>query len=315
MTAPFATRSISLRLYPHQEFDAARIVATMRAQAMLGIEAGFDGVMVSEHHGGFGGYTPNPIQLAGWLLEAMDSGWAAPCPLLLPLRPVALVAEEIAWLAARHPGRVGAGVAPGSLPLDFSVMEVPIEEMHDRFRAALPRLVALLSGRELGELADDRALQACAGSPIPVLATAMSPGAARRAAACGAGLLFEGASPPEKLARIASVYREAGGRAPIVLIRRVWIGAPPDAFAAQQARYRTYSATDAQQGWSGTGLVPAEEVTELAGELVEAMRTIGADALNLRVHAPGIAASAIDEQISRLGGDLLPLLRADLAQT
>ena len=313
MTA-FARDSISLRLYPHQELEAPDIVATMREQAAQAVRLGFDGVMTSEHHGGFGGYTPNPIQLTGWLLEAMPSGWAAPCPLLLPLRPVALVAEELAWLAARHPGRVGAGVAPGSLPLDFSVMEIPIVEMHDRFRAGLPRLVELLNGRNLGELADDRALQACSGSPIPVLATAMSPGAARRAAAAGAGLLFEGASSVDKLSRLAGEYRGAGGTAPIVLIRRVWLGEPPtDSFAAQQALYRTYSTRSAQAGWTGNGLTSAADADRLATELVDAIRTIGAAAINLRIHAPGLAPRAIGEQLDVLGGELLPRLRQEFA--
>ena len=38
----------------------------MRAQAALAAEHGFDGVMTSEHHGGFAGYLPNPIPLAGF---------------------------------------------------------------------------------------------------------------------------------------------------------------------------------------------------------------------------------------------------------
>ena len=109
--AAFTPGSVSLRLYPHLELAAPEIVEELRAQAVLAAEHGFAGVMTSEHHGGFGGYLPNPLQLAGWLLEAMPRGWAAPCPLLLPLRPAALVAEETAWLAARFPDRVGLGVA------------------------------------------------------------------------------------------------------------------------------------------------------------------------------------------------------------
>src|SRR5919206_4125123 len=100
MTAPFAPGSVSLRLYPHNELSATAIVDELRAQAAVAEEHGFDGVMTSEHHGGFPRYLPNPLQVAGWLLEGMASGWAAPCPLLLPLRPPAMVAEEIAWLAA-----------------------------------------------------------------------------------------------------------------------------------------------------------------------------------------------------------------------
>ena len=109
---------MSLRLYPHLngELDAPGIVAELTTQAALAAASGFDGVMTSEHHGGFAGYLPNPLQAAGWCLGEMASGWAAPCPLLLPLRPAALVAEEIAWLDARHPGRVGHGCQAIRLP-------------------------------------------------------------------------------------------------------------------------------------------------------------------------------------------------------
>src|SRR6185437_7649974 len=98
---PFAAGSISLRLYPHNDLPAPEIVSIMREQGRRAAECGFDGVMVSEHHGGFAGYLPNPIQACNFLLDAMASGWAAPSPLLLPLRPAALVIEELAWLAAR----------------------------------------------------------------------------------------------------------------------------------------------------------------------------------------------------------------------
>ena len=184
---PFAPGSVSLRLYPHDELDAPAAVRELCDQAALGLAGGFDGIMTSEHHGGCAGYLPNPLQLATFVLEEHGSGWAAPCPLLLPLRPTAQVAEEIAWLDARHPGRVGLGVAAGALPLDFEVMGVPADQAVPRFKAELPRIVDLLSGRGLGPLAGDRALQRCASSPVPVLSAAVSPEAARRAARCGAG--------------------------------------------------------------------------------------------------------------------------------
>jgi len=119
VTAPFAAGSISLRLYPHNDLPATKIVEEITTQAALAVTHGFDGVMTSEHHGGFHGYMPNPLQMVGFCLEEMPHGWAAPAPLLLPLRPPALVAEEIAWLAARFPGRVGVGVASGALPAYF----------------------------------------------------------------------------------------------------------------------------------------------------------------------------------------------------
>src|SRR3954468_608486 len=158
MSAPFAPGSVSLRLYPHGDLPATQIIDELRVQAALAARHGFDGVMTSEHHGGFHGYLPNPLQLAGWCLEAMHQGWAAPCPLLLPLRPAALVAEEIAWLAARFPGRVGIGVASGALQDDFDIMHVPMDGLAARFRDALTELTGMLDGTAPGGLAGDPAI-------------------------------------------------------------------------------------------------------------------------------------------------------------
>src|SRR6478736_5735490 len=141
-----STGSISLRLYAHSELDAVGVVDELRTQAALAVAHGFDGVMTSEHHGGFAGYLPNPLQTAGFALDAMDRGWAAPCPLLLPLRPTALVIEETAWLAARHPGRVGLGVAAGALPIDFEIMDTAMDGLTARFTTALERVARVLGG-------------------------------------------------------------------------------------------------------------------------------------------------------------------------
>src|SRR3954453_23684093 len=173
MTAPFAPGSVALRLYPHGDLPAPPIRDELCAQAALAARHGFDGVMTSEHHAGFHGYLPNPLQAAGWCLESMADGWAAPCPLLLPLRPSALVAEEIAWLAARFPGRVGLGVASGALPADFEIMHVPMDALAARFTAAFEELTGILDGSASGALADDPAIASARDHPIPVLSAAM----------------------------------------------------------------------------------------------------------------------------------------------
>jgi alkanesulfonate monooxygenase SsuD/methylene tetrahydromethanopterin reductase-like flavin-dependent oxidoreductase (luciferase family) len=269
--------SISLRLYPHNGLDdATAVVDELLAQAVLAAEAGFDGVLTSEHHGGFGGYSPNPLQLAGWMLDAMPTGWCAPCPMLLPLRPVALVAEEVAWLAARFPDRVAVGVAPGALRDDFEIMDVPFDELIDRFRAGLPRLTALLRGEELGLLAGDRALEACARRPVTVISTAMSRAAARRSAAAGAGVVYDGASEPARLGQISEAYDAAGGTAPKVLIRRVWLGDPPvEAFDRQLEVYRSYTPAAAQQHWRDNGFLCREDGAALADDLLAARTEAG----------------------------------------
>jgi alkanesulfonate monooxygenase SsuD/methylene tetrahydromethanopterin reductase-like flavin-dependent oxidoreductase (luciferase family) len=309
--APLAPGSVSLRLYPHDDLPAPAIVDELRAQAALGAAAGFDGVMTSEHHGGFAGYLPNPLQAAGWCLEAMPAGWAAPCPLLLPLRPPALVAEEVAWLAARFPGRVGVGVAAGALPVDFDVMGLTMDDLTARFTASLESLVRTLDGSDAGALADDPAIKACADHPVPVVSAAMGITAVRRAARLGIGILFDSLSTPERCRELVDAYRAAAGAGPCVVIRRAWVGEPPGERVAQQLDvYRSYAAPGAQAHWEGEQLVGAPDAAAVAEGLADAARRAGADAVNVRVHVPGVSPSAAREQIELLGAAVAPLREA-----
>lgn len=306
---PFEPASVSLRLYPHNELPASEVVAELCAQAKLGLDHGFDGIMTSEHHGGFPGYLPNPLQMVTFVLEENPVGWVAACPLLLPLRPTALVAEEVAWLSARHPDRVGLGVAAGALPRDFDAMGVPFGSAVERFKDALPRLVDMLRGRDLRELEEDPALRRTAEHPVTVLSAAASTGAARRAARVGAGLLLEGMSAPDRLARLCAAYDESGGTAPKVLIRRVWLGQPDDALVSRQREvYDGYASTATSFGEDQT--LSADNPAALAEMLQAALRVSGADALNLRVHLPGMSVADIREQILRLGDEVLPRFRS-----
>lgn len=299
--APFGSGSVSLRLYPHDR-RPAEIVETLRNQACHAELVGFDGVMTSEHHGGFGGYLPNPLQAAGWALEATERIWAAPAPLLLPLRPTALVAEEVAWLRARFNGRVGVGVAAGSLVDDFEIMGTDKVDLVERFAGQLDELCALLSGRDPGRLSNDPAIASCVSDPIPVLSAAMSPGAIRRAAHCGAGILFDSLTSASRARELVDLYRECGGSGQAVLIRRVWIGrVPEEPVNAQIARYHSYASDAAKGHWDERPMINTDSPTSLAGALEEVRDAVGADALNLRLHAPGISPFSIAEQIDLLG--------------
>ena len=308
-SVPFTRGSISFRLYPHNELPAGEVVAELCGQAGLALTAGFDGVMTSEHHGGFAGYLPNPLQMAAFILDEYPHGWAAACPLLLPLRPTALVAEEVAWLGARHPGRVGLGVAAGALPLDFEAMGVPVDSAPGLFMSELPRIVDMLRGRDLRQLGGDPALRACARHPIPVLSAAVSPTAAERAARCGAGILLEGMSSVERLARVIGAYDDAGGVAPKVVIRRVWLGELPTELVDRQREiYDSYAGPASAFGDDRT--VHGADPAGVAEQLVDVACRSGADALNLRVHLPGMSPASVRRQILALGADVLPAVRA-----
>jgi alkanesulfonate monooxygenase SsuD/methylene tetrahydromethanopterin reductase-like flavin-dependent oxidoreductase (luciferase family) len=300
-----------MRLYPHNELPATAVVGELCAQAGLALRGGFDGVMTSEHHGGFPGYLPNPQQVTAFILADEPQGWAAASPLLLPLRPTALVAEETAWLAARHPGRIGLGVAAGALPLDFEAMGSELATAPGRFAVELPRLVAMMHGRDLGPLRGDPALARCADHPVPVLSAAVSPTAARRAAAVGAGILMEGMSGPDRLARLTSAYDAAGGTGPKVLIRRVWLGeVPRDLVARQRQVYDTVTGDPTAFGADQT--VAAEGADQLVERLVDVVRRSGATSVDLRVHLPGMAPGTVRSQIARLAAEVVPGLRAAL---
>jgi alkanesulfonate monooxygenase SsuD/methylene tetrahydromethanopterin reductase-like flavin-dependent oxidoreductase (luciferase family) len=300
--APFAIGSISFRCYPHAGLDAVAVIAELRAQAELAVVHGFDGVMTSEHHAGFAGYLPNPSQLAGFLLDAMPTGWAAPCPLLLPLRPPALVAEEIAWLAARFPGRVGLGVAAGALPIDFEVMDASMDGLTARFARGLELVARLLRGEDRGPLAADAAVARCAEHPIPVLSAAASFPAARRAAGNGCGLLFDSLVTAARCRELVDAYQAAGGSGPCVLIRRVWLGDPPrDAVDRQLDVYRSYAPSSTPSHWGSDEMVQATDPSSVVEQLVDVARAARADALNLRVHVPGVAPVDARDQIARLG--------------
>jgi alkanesulfonate monooxygenase SsuD/methylene tetrahydromethanopterin reductase-like flavin-dependent oxidoreductase (luciferase family) len=309
-TTPFAPGSVSIRLYPHNELAAAAIVRELCAQASLALTHGFDGVMTSEHHGGFAGYMAQPLQMASFILEENPTGWAAAAPLLLPLRPTALVAEEVAWLQARHRGRVGLGVAAGALPLDFEAAAVSQADAVDRFKAELPRLVAMLQGHQLGVLEGDPALLACREVSVPVLSAAVSVAAAVRSARSGAGILMEGMSAPGRLARLTQAFDETGGTGAKVLIRRVWLGRVRSGLVEdQRAVYESYAGGVGAFGADQT--VASDDPGELAERLAAAMGEVGADGLNLRVQLPGMTPDQVREQIEQIGSMVLgPLKRA-----
>ena len=310
MTLPFADGSISIRLYGHAA-DVDGILEALLSQARRAESAGFDGITVSEHHGGFAGYLPNPLQMAGWLLYECKTVWSAPAPLLLPLRPAGLVAEEAAWLAARFPGRVGIGVAAGSLEQDFAIAEAALDDtLGRRFGIGLATLSAAFNGRAEGPLAADPAIAALTPGSVPLVAAAMSRPAVRRVAACGAGLLSDSLSTRQRLRQLIDWYGEEGGTGPRVVTRWVWVGNPdPSRIAAESTRYTAYTPADRQQNFAEDFDTISGEPEEVADQLLQVVEETGGTALNLRVHTIGAPASEVLDQIEVIGEQVLPAVR------
>jgi alkanesulfonate monooxygenase SsuD/methylene tetrahydromethanopterin reductase-like flavin-dependent oxidoreductase (luciferase family) len=308
----FAAGSISLRLYPSAG-SAHEVVHVMCRAARVASESGFDGVLVSEGHA-VPTNVPNPLQVAGWLLEEMPTGWAAPCPLLLPLRPPLVVAEETAWLGARYPGRVGLGVAVGGHRDQFEALGASFDDRVASFETALAMLGdALQHGG--GPLARDTAIAECHEHPIPVVSAALSAGAVDRAVRAGVGIVGDSLSTPQRTRDLLARYADRGGRGSRILIRRVWIGDRPQALAAEQLEwYRSAAPASRSQYWGDGDQTIVESTGEALGDrLVELLDFVGPVALNLRVHVPGLAPELVERQIVRLGEEVLPRLRAYFA--
>jgi alkanesulfonate monooxygenase SsuD/methylene tetrahydromethanopterin reductase-like flavin-dependent oxidoreductase (luciferase family) len=240
----------------------------------------------------------------------MSTGWAAPSPLLLPLRPVALVAEEVAWLAARFPGRVGVGVASGALQDDFDIMDTDMRNLTARFARGLEALVQMLRGQAEAPLSNDPAIAACADHPVPIVSAAMGHTAAKRAARLGVGLLFDSLSTTERCAEITATYREAGGTGPCILIRRAWLGDPPEGKVNEQLDvYRGYASRASQGHWGDNELIGSTDAAEVVDGLADSLQRAGADAVNIRIHVPGVPPSDARDQIQRLGLEVVGPLR------
>lgn len=305
----FAPGSVSLGLSVYLR-PTGELLALLVDEARAVQRAGFDGFTLSEHHGGFAGYVPNPAQAVAVTLAKLDPGgryWGAPCPILLPLRSPALVAEELGWLAAWFPGRVAAGLAPGYHVRDFELVGADAEDRGAQFAARLTELVGLLRGDLPSPLDDDPAVRdlRADGPGLPLVVAAGSAAAARRAAVAGTGVILSPSMSPVDARRVIGVYRDNGGSGPVVLTRRVWVGGgdPEAAYLRHWNTYRQASSDDA--AWlSGTYFVKGD-AADLARTLVTQAVEIGATCWNLRIHAPTVSPEQVRGQIDVIGRDVV----------
>lgn len=306
---PFADGSVSFGLYAH-DLPPGESVAEIVHQAGLASRAGFDGVTLSEHHGGYPGYVPNPLQVCGWLLEAMDQGWAAAMPLLLSLRPPTLTAEDAAWTAARFPGRVALGFASGYVEDDFVAARSPFEDRHRNFRSNLEEMCRALRSPDDVLVRDPAIVEH--GATIPLVVAAKGPRALELSARLGMGIAGT-AHWDEPTAEIHQQYRDFDGIGPRVIRRWIWLGGDQPTAADSWVKQSVAPAGD--YSWVDPGarrILKHEDPAVLASELADSYAASDATSLSLRVHVPGMSPAATRDQIERVGDELLPRLRERL---
>jgi hypothetical protein len=112
----------------------------------------------------------------------------------------------------------------------------------------------------------------------------------------------------DRLAELGSAYRAAGGAQPSVVIRRIWLGeSRADLIAGQRRFYQRQGAP--VRAFPEDQTVTAADPDELAHRIAEALTASGADALNLRLHLPGVGPADIRDQIVHIGEEAIPILR------
>jgi alkanesulfonate monooxygenase SsuD/methylene tetrahydromethanopterin reductase-like flavin-dependent oxidoreductase (luciferase family) len=309
---PFAQGSISLCLAPVGDGGRA-VMRRLLADAQHADDVGFDGVTLSEHHAGFARYVPTPLVIAAQLLSRLPRAWAAACPAILPMRPPVVVAEDLAWLEAAYPGRVGAGFVAGYQRQDFEVVGADFDGRNTTFWDGLSDLVgALGAGSEASPLKGDPAVDELGDAGLPLLAGIGGPVGARRAARLGVGLLLTSLRSATETAVLVQAYRDAGGRGPVVLKRRVHVGADAGGFGASESAWHSRAESPTWLRADDTALLTGSAAKVSEGLLL-ALRDSGVDALNLHLDAYTGAPESVTDQIDQLGAGVLPAVRASLS--
>jgi alkanesulfonate monooxygenase SsuD/methylene tetrahydromethanopterin reductase-like flavin-dependent oxidoreductase (luciferase family) len=310
MTAatPFGSGSVAVGLHPVHGLDGAAQAQAIVEQARAAELAGFDGVTLSEHHGGFPGYMGQPLLACTWILAATERIWSGPAPYVLGFRNPLLVAEALAWTAARFPGRVGAALASGYTKSDFDLVGADFANRGERFGAALATLRVTLAGET--DAVADPAIAQWARDPAPLLRAANSTVAVRRAAAGGFGVYFPGGETRDRLRGLIDAYRAAGGPGPVIKIRTLWMGAPPP--GALEERDRLYREAAAAAGIRQSNGFAEPFVHGSDKRILEAVARdfaeLDIDGINLRFHLDGVDHRMVLEQLHRFGGQVLPEL-------
>jgi alkanesulfonate monooxygenase SsuD/methylene tetrahydromethanopterin reductase-like flavin-dependent oxidoreductase (luciferase family) len=310
---PLGATTISLGLSA-REGTGREVVDGLTRDATDAVAAGFDGLTLSEHHGGFPHYVPSPVLLSGVLLSRLPHGFACAAPSILPLRTPVTVAEDLAWLDAAYPDRVGAGFVPGYQAGDFEAVGCDFTQRQPAFWDGLASLMTALGrGDGPSPVTGDPAVSGLQARSVPVLAGVGGPVGVRRAARLGVGLLVTSLRPAHEAGDLVRLHREAGGTGSVVLIRRVHVGAGAAGFGSSMADWERGSGKD----WlrpDGDALATGT-ATAVADSLVEAVRASGCTALNLRLDTYTHDPSQVSHQVEVLGAEVLPRVREALGWT
>lgn len=291
--------------------DWTRVLARVERAEALGLHS----VWLPEGHFGPGA-VPSPLVALAAFAARTRRLRLGTTSLLLPVRPPAQVAEEVATLDRLSGGRVWLGLGRGFRAPLFEVFDVPASQKRDRFDAALDEILRIWASPEGGP----KPLQE---PHPPLLVAAFGRKGLLQAARRGLPYL---ASPLESLDVLADnfAYHRAHlppgtdpGALRVAVIRTVHA-------AAGDAEARRVLDALAQESRRVAGQVPpaiaraaagAPEERAVVGTLPQVVERLsayrerlGLDLLIARGGVPGAGEAEIDASLERLTGQVLPAL-------
>jgi alkanesulfonate monooxygenase SsuD/methylene tetrahydromethanopterin reductase-like flavin-dependent oxidoreductase (luciferase family) len=159
--------------------------------AQFADEAGFDEIMLSEHHGSADGYLPSPLTFAAALAARTRRIRIRISALVLPLHDPIRVAEDVAVVDRLSGGRLELVVVGGFVPAEFEMFGADLARRGETIEEGLRILREAWTGEPFAYRGTRvRVTPTPHQKPHPpVLLGGSSPAAARRAARIGDGFV------------------------------------------------------------------------------------------------------------------------------
>lgn len=223
------TQDTQMRIGVMLSHSGRTTAADIRSYARHAEEVGLDSVFIGDHLAAVRPILDSVVTLTtvAAVTERIQVGFGV---LILPLRPVAWAAKQVAAMQQMSGGRVLLGVGAGGQvhgTAAWDAVGVPFASRWRRFEEALRVLPDLVSGAPT--IVDGTEITLAPGAEMPpVLVGGMSPAAMRRAIRYG-DAWFPSMMPPDDVvagaARLVEFARDQERPAPdIVLGGAAWLG-------------------------------------------------------------------------------------------
>ena len=333
-TPTHVTFGIALPMVDRQN-DTNRLVRELTAEVVAAERHGIDLCLVPEHHGGPPGALSDPMVLVSWLLAKTERIMIGTGVLILPLHSVPRLAEQAAQLQLASGGRLVVGVGAGYQPADFETFGLDIGT---RAVAMTSALKALKSAWASGDL-DGHLIRPLLGrqQAPPLYVGAWTPQGMRRAAFDADGWIADPIRSLDETAQAAAEYRglaRAQGRAGhVVVMREAWVAETDEKAASTFGPiiepifryYLRHGAFPANHGLTEADLtlrgaladrVMVGSVSTMVDLVTTLITRAGANTIVFGMRHPhGPPHAHVVEAVERLGRDVLPAVRARIAES